>query len=694
MATTPPSLFDTYKQYKAGTIKVTTWLASRAQELNTCTDLFAPSEIKGTGRLKGKARAAKKVVPKEQSHQIPLSAIPRIAKAIANIKAQEVPGTIIRTLEDVIAARSACNECFEEHGSKDQSTQASNEKHQHFIRVLRETLRILKPLSKGSDPMNGTNRVRENDSMEGVAGLRNLFQYLEVEDPIEWTSSTLPSDKKSSKALCRYELEPTDEDISFAIFCLLKDLTDIRHYVRQTWAEYREHRIALTTAALTMNTVISVFRRLNEEFLVNFPQFDDHGAITSKVFFCDLTYEILALFFMQAELAFYQQEAVRARGFPLSDDEEALYKCLSLFGLANTQFEGDFFTTRDQVILALHIARKDKVLYTWVVFAVQLFVDTRRILGKELKRCFDETQEVRKWMVTTLDQCLLHGQTNTVNDYHKTNAGRLQEVKKSIKLLLEYDLMQEIADEYLDARSALYAWGSFYLFRNHPMLLGLLTQYFLTKIHELRIGLGGDQAAIITSIHLYNACQQSRYLSESLEWTDLERLIELQDPSWIFVGDRPKLPGKCFSHYNLMGVSATAFSKNRHGKSTMRLNRNVSLPIAQKKNRRLKHMSTYFALMYVFNQHAKPGTARWSLTRAADDPLVMLEKLVERDLAASNDAAAGITNDSRKPLATRPKVHPLKMISILKNSLKSEEEIFRFDLVTLNQRCVEMLRKA
>lgn len=31
-----------------------------------------------------------------------------------------------------------------------------------------------------------------------------------------------------------YDFESTDEDISFAIFCLLKDLTDIRHYVRQT----------------------------------------------------------------------------------------------------------------------------------------------------------------------------------------------------------------------------------------------------------------------------------------------------------------------------------------------------------------------------------------------------------------------------------------------------------------------------
>jgi hypothetical protein len=39
---------------------------------------------------------------------------------------------------------------------------------------------------------------------------------------------------KSPKTLDTYELESTDEDISFAIFCLLKDLTDIRHYVRQT----------------------------------------------------------------------------------------------------------------------------------------------------------------------------------------------------------------------------------------------------------------------------------------------------------------------------------------------------------------------------------------------------------------------------------------------------------------------------
>jgi hypothetical protein len=68
-----------------------------------------------------------------------------------------------------------------------------------------------------------------------VAGLGNLFEHLEVDEPPEWTSNNLPP--KSTKNFDTYELEPTNEDLSFAIFCLFKDLTDIRHYVRQTVSE-------------------------------------------------------------------------------------------------------------------------------------------------------------------------------------------------------------------------------------------------------------------------------------------------------------------------------------------------------------------------------------------------------------------------------------------------------------------------
>jgi hypothetical protein len=94
------NLFDTYKQYKAGTNKVTTWIVSKAREANLLSDTFSDTSeanSKGKGRLKGKARAAQKASEKRngQTHQIPLAAIPRLAKAIAGMKKQEVPGTII-----------------------------------------------------------------------------------------------------------------------------------------------------------------------------------------------------------------------------------------------------------------------------------------------------------------------------------------------------------------------------------------------------------------------------------------------------------------------------------------------------------------------------------------------------------------------------------------------------------------------
>jgi hypothetical protein len=107
-----PFLFDTCKQYKAGTNRIMTWLASRAQETNLLSDLFpTTSGNKGKGRLKGKARAAQKETG--QKHLIPLTEIPRIAKSIASSTKVTVPEKIIQTLEEVIAARSECNDCFE-----------------------------------------------------------------------------------------------------------------------------------------------------------------------------------------------------------------------------------------------------------------------------------------------------------------------------------------------------------------------------------------------------------------------------------------------------------------------------------------------------------------------------------------------------------------------------------------------------
>ena len=87
---------------------------------------------------------------------------------------------------------------------------------------------------------------------------------------------------------------------------------------------------------------------------------------------------------------------------------------------------------------------------------------------------------------------------------------------EQLDLNLKKDCIQAVLDEYFEDRVARYSWGDCYLLRNHPMLLGLIAQLFLTEVHNIGIGLAGDQGAVMTSIHLYNAAHQSGQMPKSL----------------------------------------------------------------------------------------------------------------------------------------------------------------------------------
>lgn len=99
-------------------------------------------------------------------------------------------------------------------------------------------------------------------------------------------------------------------------------------------------------------------------------------------------------------------------------------------------------------------------------------------------------------------------------------------------------------------------------------------------------------------------------------------------------------------------------------------------------------MSKYMEVTVNRTPFRRSGQERWDTTRAATEPLVMLEMLVTRFL---EDQAKKYKN--RKSRTRDQTMHPLRMMSIFKDCLKSDEEKIRFDLVTLNQRCIELFRK-
>ncbi|KUJ20149.1 uncharacterized protein LY89DRAFT_772965 [Mollisia scopiformis] len=184
-----PDFFATYKQYKSGTTKVTTWLASKAQELALVDALFPTTpqpNIKG--RLKGKERASQK---------------PNVKKHIVLLLVSFQWPSQLQAQQSLVAI-------IEQQGDNDKSTKASNQHHQYFIGVLHEALQLLKPLSRPSKGTNGAEVQSEDTAVDQViADLQNRFAYLEVDEPTEWTSSALPSKPHSTCFRDHAQLEST-----------------------------------------------------------------------------------------------------------------------------------------------------------------------------------------------------------------------------------------------------------------------------------------------------------------------------------------------------------------------------------------------------------------------------------------------------------------------------------------------------
>jgi hypothetical protein len=79
----------------------------------------------------------------------------------------------------------------------------------------------------------------------------NLFGLLEIEECSDWEPdySSMPAPTKKTLQVT-YKPEATPEDVSFALYCFMKDLTDIRIFIRRTWREYKHGRTTLNSARL------------------------------------------------------------------------------------------------------------------------------------------------------------------------------------------------------------------------------------------------------------------------------------------------------------------------------------------------------------------------------------------------------------------------------------------------------------
>ncbi|CAO2648058.1 Nn.00g089800.m01.CDS01 [Neocucurbitaria sp. VM-36] len=418
-----PVLADSYRKYKHGTNNFVQCLAETARATGRVNDVFkndCPQQAIKTagGRLKGKARKEVQKAgptPAAATYQVPIKNFDRLAKAIANTKHVQVPRAVFTTLRSVIRGRKECANWYSLNADlEDNIVKEKNAGHQYYIKILEGVLDTLKI------KLPQVNRTPLEADVSGPNHVANMFKHLELEECDESDDMPEITTPFVNKTVA-YKLETSDENISFAIYCFLKDATHIRLFVRRTWREFKRNNIGLQAAALTMNAALAMIEKLSADFEEAYPQFTTteelymHGKILLFVYDGYCKNEGGPTFIEPAEAyndpftykeggqtlhpstmmcahttelvvkAFFAKDHERNH-LRLSKDEKRFLKSLSQLGavpMGMTIPDQPYYN--DMVHKAVWDMFTHHRIQTWAIFAIQIFWDTQRELGPKLE---------------------------------------------------------------------------------------------------------------------------------------------------------------------------------------------------------------------------------------------------------------------------------------------------------------------
>lgn len=299
----PDFLFSTYKQYKADTDKIATWLAETAKNCGyklASADNASQGETSGqngkTPKLKGRARklardaavTQKKTAPcpldhdvREQKYTVPIKDFVPMAEQIARSDdpSLKIPAGFIKLMKRCIKTRKGTTDWFEE--KVDLKDKDNNDRHSYFADVLHKTLQTLVSRLE-LETLDQVAEMKQRPLSTGIpvgdrsTALVNAFSLLQVDDTEDFDQATahVASESSTSPAFLtprvRYEVEQPDEDDGeewfFALHCFFADMHELRVYLGCLWNDYIRGEVDLASVAVTTNTAYDLVRRAEDDF--------------------------------------------------------------------------------------------------------------------------------------------------------------------------------------------------------------------------------------------------------------------------------------------------------------------------------------------------------------------------------------------------------------------------------------------
>lgn len=388
------------------------------------------------------------------------------------------------------------------------------------------------------------------------------------------------------------------------------------------------------------------------------------------------------------------------RSGKLPKEEDDLCICISHLNVLDFQLDiracattDDSVFREDQILRAVHTMRVERIIPTWTVLALQILVETRRELGTHLSRGLEDLREAWAWLHPTWTACLDTDRTRGIRNIEQVCYKPVKEEIARMSELLDEDFMQGLLDDQMKHQPKDFSnfnRGSYFFFRNHPLVCGLWLQESLVVMHSYGTRMAAGHGPIETAIHLSQAVSLAGLNPAGGSWSDLEYIINKHGATYMFVGERPDNLCDCFNRMRIaFGVGVSLLSRNKKNEIDYRdIKSDRGIRVSRRLGRHILPISRYVSIGNKTN-----GTGyKWDVTRAARDPFVMMEALVNR-INGSKDVSRPADPLNENTSEVQRSLTPLQSLEIFKRALKEDDLPLRFDLMNLNWRCLKLLRR-
>ncbi|KJX96768.1 hypothetical protein TI39_contig602g00015 [Zymoseptoria brevis] len=175
--------------------------------------------------------------------------------------ATAVPPAIIASLQDVIDGRQS-----QANWHSQRSNARDNEIYQWFIELLIKVRNIMLPCV--SNDRNPDTKSQNMDTICVKERLANVFSLLAIE-----VASDSPLGNKP------LILENDGMGPDFALWCHIKDMNDVREFIKEAWLKYTSGELSIVLVSQLAEVGIVLIRIKDEKFVAQYPQFNDYWKL-------------------------------------------------------------------------------------------------------------------------------------------------------------------------------------------------------------------------------------------------------------------------------------------------------------------------------------------------------------------------------------------------------------------------------